>query len=75
MRNPILIPLLALTTLSLAAQDGASWVGLQGGYAIQNNSSRNAKDNPILGLAGGTWFSFAKTSSSLTIGRSLFLRR
>ncbi|MDR3673660.1 MAG: OmpA family protein [Holophaga sp.] len=46
---------LALVAAPLAAQAGQNWVGIQGGYDFQNNSSRDAKGNGILGLAGGSW--------------------
>ena len=55
MRMTMLATALALVAAPLAAQAGQSWVGIQGGYDLQNNSSRNAKDNAILGLAGGSW--------------------
>jgi OOP family OmpA-OmpF porin len=51
----LLTATLALAAVPLAAQAGQSWVGIQGGYDLQNNSSRNAKDNAILGLTGGSW--------------------
>jgi len=55
MRIMLLTVTLALVAAPLAAQAGQSWVGAQGGYDMQNNSSRNAKDNAILGLTGGSW--------------------
>jgi outer membrane protein OmpA-like peptidoglycan-associated protein len=47
---------LALVAGPLAAQEGQKWVGIVGGYDVQNDTDRGAKDNAILGLAGGTWF-------------------
>jgi OmpA-OmpF porin, OOP family len=55
MRMTMLATTLALVAAPLAAQSGQSWLGIQGGYDMQNNSSRNAKDNGILGLTGGSW--------------------
>jgi OOP family OmpA-OmpF porin len=46
---------LALVAAPLAAQAGQAWVGVDGGYALQNNASRDAKDNAVLGLSGGAW--------------------
>jgi outer membrane protein OmpA-like peptidoglycan-associated protein len=46
---------LALVAAPLAAQAGQKWVGVDGGYAFQNNASREAKDNVVLGLSGGAW--------------------
>jgi hypothetical protein len=50
----MLFTALALVASALTAQGGERWVGLQGGYDLQNNNDRNAKDRPILGLAAGT---------------------
>jgi OOP family OmpA-OmpF porin len=47
---------LALVAGPLAAQEGQKWVGIQGGYDVQNVTDRGAKDNAVFGLAGGTWF-------------------
>jgi OmpA-OmpF porin, OOP family len=52
--------LLFATTLTLiagplAAQEGQKWIGVQGGYDLQNNTERNAKDNAIVGGAAGMW--------------------
>jgi len=55
MRMTMLATTLALVAAPLAAQSGQSWLGIQGGYDMQNNSSRNAKDNGILGLTLGSW--------------------
>lgn len=57
MRLMFLATTLALVAGPLAAQEGQSWVGLQAGYAWQNDSDRHAKDNAIFGLTGGCWFS------------------
>lgn len=40
---------------ALSAQEPNYWAGLQAGYAIQNNSSRNAKDGAVVGLTYGSW--------------------
>jgi len=55
MRTMFLATTLALAAGPLAAQAGPCWVGIQGGYDIQNNSSRQAKDNGILGVTAGSW--------------------
>jgi len=55
MRMMLFATTLALVAAPLAAQAGQYWVGLQGGYDFQNNSSRDAKGNGIIGLAGGSW--------------------
>lgn len=55
MRITMLATTLALVAAPLAAQSGQSWLGIQGGYDMQNNSSRNAKDSGILGLTLGSW--------------------
>ena len=57
MRNLMIASTLALIAAPLAAQAGQNWIGIQGGYDLQNNSSRNAKDSAILGLTGGSWCS------------------
>jgi len=55
MRSLFIATSLALVAAPLAAQAGQNWVGIQGGYDMQVNSARNAKDNAILGLTGGSW--------------------
>jgi len=55
MRTMMVAASLALVAAPLAAQSGQAWVGVDGGYAIQNNASRDAKDNVVLGLSGGAW--------------------
>jgi OOP family OmpA-OmpF porin len=55
MRMMLLATALTLVAGPLAAQAGQNWVGIQGGYDLQNNSSREAKGNGIVGLAGGSW--------------------
>jgi len=57
MRMTMLMTTLALVAAPLAAQAGQHWIGLQGGYDLQNNGSREAKDGGVLGLAGGSWCS------------------
>jgi outer membrane protein OmpA-like peptidoglycan-associated protein len=53
----LLCTALALVATTLTAQEGDRWLGVQVGYALQNNSDRYAKDNLILGVAAGTWCS------------------
>ncbi len=55
MRIMLLATTLALVAAPLAAQAGQNWVGIQGGYDWQGSDSRNAKDNGILGVTGGSW--------------------
>ena len=55
MRTMMVAATLALVAAPLAAQAGQAWVGVDGGYALQNNASRDAKDNAVLGLSGGAW--------------------
>ena len=55
MKHLILATTLALLAGPLAAQAEQKWVGFQGGYDFQNNSDRNVKDNPALGLTFGSW--------------------
>ena len=55
MRLIYLATTLALVAAPLAAQAGQNWVGIQGGYDMQVNSARDAKNNAILGLTGGSW--------------------
>lgn len=52
------IMLFPLCTAFLAAQEGNSWVALQGGahVPIAKDSSPAYKNSPIIGLGGGTWF-------------------
>jgi OOP family OmpA-OmpF porin len=57
MKTSALIAALALSLSYLAAAEVPNyWVGIQGGYDWQNYDSRNAKDNGILGVTGGSWF-------------------
>jgi OOP family OmpA-OmpF porin len=54
-KKQIALVSMGLFVLPLSAQAPQPWVGLQAGYDWQQEGSRNAKDNGVLGAALGTW--------------------
>ena len=57
MKKMLITTSLSLFVLPAIAQAPQGWVGLQGGYDFQGQKSRGAKDNAIVGVTVGTWFS------------------
>ena len=61
MQRTLVATALALTACGLAAQEGTSWVDLQGGALMQKSSWTKSKDSvlkdgAIFGLGYGSWF-------------------